>query len=272
MTTGSDWQGRVGDVWADEWQRTDRSFAGLAPALNAAILNAAPEAGLAIDIGCGAGATAIALAEARPGLTIEGVDLSPALIATASARGRSCANLAFRVGDSQALGARSAQLLFSRHGVMFFDDPVAAFASLRATLAPGGRLVFSCFRAPADNPWATLIGTGSADPAPGYVPGPFAFADADFVTELLRRGGWRDIATTPVDYAYIAGAGDDAVADACSFFSRVGPVSRALATAEPPARAQMLAALESALADRCRDNAVTFPAAAWIWTAANGDS
>ena len=69
------WRGSVGDVWSEEWRRTDRSFAGLARYLDATILAAAPAEGTAMDIGCGAGATSLALAEPRPDLTIVGTDI-----------------------------------------------------------------------------------------------------------------------------------------------------------------------------------------------------
>ena len=86
MTFANDWAGAVGDVWADEWQRTDRGFAAMTSHLDAAILAAAPQQGRAIDIGCGAGGTSIALAKARPGLTVTGIDLSSALVDTARSR------------------------------------------------------------------------------------------------------------------------------------------------------------------------------------------
>ena len=83
MTTNAEWAGRVGDVWAREWSRTDRSFANLTPHLNNAVLAAAPERGCAIDLGCGAGETSIALATARPDLDVTGVDVSEDLIEVA---------------------------------------------------------------------------------------------------------------------------------------------------------------------------------------------
>lgn len=184
MTTASDWSGTVGDIWAAEWRRTDRSFADLASHLNTAVFAAAPERGRAVDLGCGAGATSVALASARPDLTVTGIDLSPELVRVASSRGSALPNLSFATADIAADPARIAagvDLLFSRHGVMFFADPAAVFARLRAAANPGARIVFSCFRRASLNPWATALVsavTGSSPaPADGYAPGPFGFAD-----------------------------------------------------------------------------------------------
>ena len=271
MTDTFEWQGRVGDVWAAEWRRTDRSFSGLAPLLDAAILAVAPQTGNALDIGCGAGATSLALAAARPGLSITGVDLSEGLIAAAVARG-DAANLRLIVGDASAPPAVDGgyDLAVSRHGVMFFPDPVAAFTAIRARMAPGAPLVFSCFRAVAENPWAADVGAaaGSSPGASnGYAPGPFAFADPAFVGGILADAGWSDAAPQSVDFRYIAGGGEDPVADALDFLSRIGPAARALATLDDGERPAALARLR-ALLERNRDgDVVAFPAAAWIWSA-----
>lgn len=275
MTKATEWTGPVGDAWAHEWRRTDRSFAGLVPVLDAAILAAAPTGrGRAVDLGCGAGQTSIALAAARPDLSVIGVDASPDLIRVATDRARGLTNLRIvaadveREADKVAVGA---DLLLSRHGVMFFDDPATVFASLRRAAVPGARLVFSCFRVRSLNPWADALATAvtGAPPAPptGYAPGPFGFADADWVAAMLAGAGWTTDPPRTVDYDYVAGEGIDPIEDAASFFCRIGPVStaiRAAADADRPAmRHRLAAALEPyRLGDR-----IVFPAAAWIWSA-----
>ena len=93
MTTAYDWTGRIGDVWAAEWRRTDRSFTNLTPHLNAAILSGAtPQTRKIIDIGCGAGATSLATAQAIPTAQITGIDLSPTLIEIAKHRAKTSSN------------------------------------------------------------------------------------------------------------------------------------------------------------------------------------
>lgn len=276
MTEAVEWAGPVGDAWADEWRRTDRSFADLASHLDAAILTRAPDTGTAVDIGCGAGATSLALATACPALTVTGIDLSPALIAVAQQRAATAGlnNVRFIAVPVEAAVAGSApvDLFCSRHGVMFFADPVAGLATLHAAAAPGATLVFSCFRAPADNPWADevagAIRGGAPPPRPtGYAPGPFAFADPAFATATLRAAGWRPEPPAPVDFIYRAGGGATPIEDALSFFTRIGPAAPQLRAAAPDQREVMLARLRLVVAARATANAVDFPAAAWLFTA-----
>lgn len=274
MTTAPDWQARVGDVWAAEWRRTDRSFADLSRHLDAAILAVAPASGTAVDLGCGAGATSLALAAARPSVSVLGVDLSDALVGVAQQRAseQGTANTRFITGMVPAALTDAApfDMAVSRHGVMFFDEPASAFRGIAAALHPGAPLVFSCFRSAAENIWAAeaiaAIG-GTLDAPTGYAPGPFAFADRDVIHQLLANAGFTRIAITPVDYRYRAGAGDDPVEDAIDFFRRIGPVSRAIAAASEADRPALLDRLRVVLAERVVDGVVKFPAAAWIVTA-----
>ncbi len=277
MTSGSDWQTRVGRAWADEWRRTDRSFAGLTGHLLATI---ADQPGTRVlDIGCGAGELTLAVASARPEASVVGVDVSGDLIATAQARGECRA--VFHHGDAGQFvdPAGKPDLLISRHGVMFFADPPAVFRHLAGSAAPGARLVFSCFRDPAENPWAglfaPLFAPAPPEPAPpepapsepvlAFPPGPFAFADPAHVERCLT--GWCDIRFTPVDFRYVAGAGEDPVADAVGFFSRIGPAAARLAATDPAERGDVQANMAAILQDHLRDGEVAFPAAAWIVTA-----
>ncbi|TCP98781.1 methyltransferase family protein [Sphingomonas sp. PP-F2F-A104-K0414] len=111
MTTAYDWSGRIGDVWAEEWRRTDRSFTNLTPHLNAAILAAAtPKTRKIIDIGCGAGATSLATAQALPNATVTGIDLSPTLIEIARYRGRTASNASFECADITAAAPNHAPI------------------------------------------------------------------------------------------------------------------------------------------------------------------
>lgn len=273
MTEASDWTGGVGDVWAAEWRRTDRSFADLAPALDGAILAAAPAgSGRVLDIGCGAGATSLALAEARPDLAITGVDLSPGSLVVARHRAARLENLTFVEGDVIAAAGRLApvDLFVSRHGVMFFDDPVRGFAALHAAAAPDAALVFSCFRAPARNAWISEVVevvTGAPLAPRDDAPGPFAFADEARVARILADAGWVGATAVPVDYSYRAGEGDDPIADAVSFFSRIGPSAPILRTLLADQRDATLARIAEVCARHRHGDAVDFPAAAWIWSA-----
>ncbi len=273
MTTAYDWTGRIGDVWAAEWRRTDRSFTNLTPHLNAAILSAAtPRTRKIIDIGCGAGATTLATAKALPNATVTGIDLSPNLIEIAEHRGGTQPNAMFACADIAVAAPDLApiDLYVSRHGVMFFADPIAAFTTLAEGAAADATLVFSCFAGRAANRWATEIITatgGDVDAPASTAPGPFAFADPAYVASILENAGWRAAAPQRIDFAYRAGEGTDPVADAVDFFRRIGPAASAIRDAAPEERARHVARLTQ-VCDRYRSgDTVEFPAAAWIWTA-----
>jgi SAM-dependent methyltransferase len=271
-----EWAGRVGDVWATEQRRTDRTFEPVDKALVDAAVAAVE--GIAaphiLDVGCGAGTTSFSLAARLRDAGITGIDLSPALSGAATARAAALPDgIAGRCRFEQAdatvwAGGSGFDLLVSRHGVMFFDDPVAAFAHLRTLAKVGGRLAFSCFRSPKENDWvakfAHLMPGGAADP---HTPGPFAFADRDRVAAILADAGWRDARANALDFAYVAGAGDDPVADANDFFQRIGPVSRAIRELDDAGRETLRAALDEQVRAHHADGVVSFAAAAWIWEA-----
>lgn len=269
MTGAQEWQGRVGHNWAAEWERTDRSFAALTPHLLAAI-EAEPGRRI-VDIGCGAGELSIAVASTRADAQVTGVDISEELIVAARTRAGSLANLSFAVADAADWRAEGAapDLYVSRHGVMFFTDPPATFAHLSAMAAPGARMVFSCFRPASENTWAAeiarLLPPGKPVPAVDFPPGPFAFADPDHVRRCLK--GWRDITFMPLDFAYVAGSGSNPVADALSFFSRIGPAAAAIRTLPDQPRAAFERGLLELVQSRHVGGRVCFPAAAWLVTA-----
>lgn len=267
----SDWQGSVGIKWADEWRRTDRSFTGLTERLLARAR--AEPISHALDIGCGAGELSLALARSHPHAKMLGVDIGEALIAAAESRASNLANARFEVADAAAWTSDdfTPDLLLSRHGVMFFPDPVAAFANLKRNAAESARLIFSCFRSVEENPWALglegLLPIGASSPPQSMVPGPFAFADQGAVAAMLGAAGWTEIEFEAFDFAYIAGAGDDPVADATSYFLTIGPAARAAAEMSPLDRAEFLRRLDTFVSSHREGDLVAMLAGAWIVSA-----
>ncbi len=274
MTDRRDWEGRTGTKWAAEWRRTDRSFSGVTQHL----LGSARQGPVnrVIDVGCGAGELSLAIAREHAQARVVGIDVSEALIAAARVRGGQLRNVRFELADASAWSGAGYQpdLLISRHGVMFFSDPVAAFANLLAQAAPSGRLLFSCFRDRRENPWASriadLLPPGTASPLPLGAPGPFAFADKEYVDAILTGGGWRDITFEPLDFAYVAGSGGDPVSDALTYFLAIGPAAAAAAELESVERAKFIERLEEFLTAHRNGSIVALPAAAWIVSARAG--
>ena len=270
MTSGPEWQSRVGQNWAAMYRQTDRSFAGLTARLLERIERLPGDC--VLDVGCGAGEVALAVARSRPQAQVTGIDLSADLIAVARERAGQRSNVALAAADATSFVPDAPpDLIVSRHGVMFFADPVAGLGHLRQIAAPAAELVFSCFRGAAENPWASAVGgllSHSPPPPPAdYAPGPFAFADTDFVRGVLSEAGWQDIGFEAVDYAYVAGQGDDPVADAEAFFARIGPFAQALRSASVDQQEGLRQRLRALLARYVNGDLVVFPAAAWIVSA-----
>ena len=271
MTDAFEWQGKVGDSWAAEWRRTDRSFAPLNEALVREVTKTGGESLRIVDIGCGAGATSLALARAIPRAAIRGIDLSTSLIDRARERGAGLPQCSFEVADASCWRDPDfvPDLLVSRHGIMFFDDPVAAFFNLCNAAAPGALLVFSCFRSRAENDWAGKIASllPTTLPDPGTTTGPFAFADEARVSTILASAGWTSASAQAVDFVYTAGTGADPVGDAVDFFSHIGPAAPVIRSLKGEERSDFLTRLRDVASAHLAQDTVRFGAAAWIWTA-----
>ncbi|OCC23048.1 hypothetical protein MB02_12775 [Croceicoccus estronivorus] len=270
MATTMEWRDETGKAWAQLYSVTDRAFAGLTQRLLERL--AALPGDSILDIGCGAGELSLALARARPHAQIVGVDVSDDLVDAARTRGSQRFNARFEKCDAarwEPGESARPDLLVSRHGVMFFDDPVGAFTHLQDIAAADAHLTFSCFRSPAGNPWASEAARvlDLAPPADPYAPGPFAFADEERVRSILSKAGWRDIVLEPVDFAFVTGVGDDPVADSMQFYRHIGPASRAMKQQDEISQAVTLAKLEKWLRERRAADILAFPAQAWIVSA-----
>ncbi|HEU5055026.1 MAG TPA: hypothetical protein VFU21_00815, partial [Kofleriaceae bacterium] len=154
-------------------------------------------------------------------------------------------------------------------GVMFFEDPVAAFRNLRAALAPGGRMVFVCWRALGENPWASAPLAAARDLLPPmeavdpHAPGPFAFADRERLGAILSGAGFAEVSITAHDDHMHTGA---TVEDATDCAMMVGPLSRALAVAGDEVRAAVRPRVMAAISPFVSPRGVAAPAGVWLVT------
>ncbi|PZN93414.1 MAG: SAM-dependent methyltransferase [Alphaproteobacteria bacterium] len=269
------WNGKVGETWVRMQERMDLA---LTPVTAALLSLAAPQPGEhALDVGCGSGETTLALSGAvgDDGLAI-GIDISEPLLARARERAEELLSEAdFRTADAATFDdeADGFDLVVSRFGVMFFADPVAAFANLFRLACPGARLCFACWQPPSENLWATLPLQLLADvlppqpPADPHAPGPFAFADPEHTGAILAAAGWQDIAFHAMPFAMVMGTGDDPVAAAVQFALRIGPAARAVREAGPAAEAVAKERLAAAYAGHLAAGEVALPAAIWLVSA-----
>jgi SAM-dependent methyltransferase len=276
MSNAFDWAARSGDAWAARWRDTDRALSGLAPPLQETIAAAAPSGPFtAFDVGCGPGSTTLGLAQARPDARIVACDLSPALVEVARERLRDFRLVDVVLADAQQVALERApfDLIYSRHGVMFFADPFAAFADLRRAATDGCKLVFSCFQDWSANPWASQLASAAAGrqlPPPGREPSGFAFADPDYVRDILHSGGWREAEVESVGFAYIPGEGDFAVEQAVAFLSEIGPASNVVRELAGEQREEAVQRMRVIVQQHFNGTRVEFDAAASIWAATAG--
>lgn len=274
------WNGEAGRKWAEK----DQMMASmLGPIARDLLAHCEPgEARAVLDIGCGGGSETLLLAERlEAGARVLGVDVSAPLLDVARQRLAAAGELAVTVDFLRADAASHAfepdawDFLFSRFGVMFFDNPVAAFANLRAALAPGGRLAFCCWQRLEDNPW-TLVPLRAAlehlpppePPAPG-APGPFAFADRERIGRVLRDAGFADISIQHQDVTMSWGSGGE-LAQTTRELLNIGPVGRLLADRDESMRGRVYASAAEALAPYYADGRLSLPGATWFVTARRG--
>lgn len=282
MTTASNadqiayWNADAGQRWKAFTDQTDALFAPMAAA---AIDHARPRAGdRVLDIGCGCGATTLALA-ARVGAAgrVTGLDVSRVMqdVAAQRVRARALTNVELILGDASVvdLPEHAYDLLFSQFGVMFFADPAATFGHLRNALKPSGRLTFSCWRPTPQNPWFAIPAAAAkphlppGPPPNPEGPGPLSFADPDRVRKILTAAGFTGIEIVPCDTPLKLGADLDA---AVTLVSRVGIAARGLETAEAAARSAATAAIRDALRETLTPAGVVLTSGTWLVSAKSG--
>ena len=201
---GEDWAGEMGARWLASLDRFEGMIAPIGKAL---LAQAAYQPGeRVLDLGCGGGATTLAIAQAvGPEGAALGLDIAPMLIERASARAAAAGSAArFVCADAATatLGEPPFDRLFSRFGSMFFEAPIPAFANLRTMLAPGARIDLAVWANPRDNAWMMeMMGVVRAHvevpPAVPRAPGPFAFEDLGYLEEVLTGAGFTGFEVAP---------------------------------------------------------------------------
>jgi SAM-dependent methyltransferase len=260
------WNGAGGQAWVDSQALLDALFAPL----EALLLEGLGAGERVLDIGCGTGATTLAVArrQAASGGSCVGIDLSAPMVALAQERAaREGSRARFVCADAQTHPFAHAGFdrLISRFGVMFFADPQAAFANLRRAASDGARLRLIAWRSAAENPFMTTAERAAAPWLPELpvrrpgAPGQFAFAEAQRVRELLAQSGWQDVEIRPLDVPL--SMPEPALVP---YLSRLGPVGIALQALEEGARAALVERLRAAFEPFVQGERVEFEAACWL--------
>jgi SAM-dependent methyltransferase len=264
---------KAGEAWARLQDRTD---ALIDPLGRVAIERLGVGAGeRVLDVGCGCGQTLLQLAElAGPSGHVLGVDISPPMLARAGERVAGRPTIALALGDAQtyAFAPGTFDAVYSRFGVMFFDDPDAAFGNLRAAARSGGRLSFVCWQDLSRNPWAArplgavmrlLPASAMPDMLREGRPGPFFMSEPARVRAILGAAGWKDVSVEAVDIPLQLG-GATTLDEAVDYSLQIGPAARAMAEAPEALKPELEAALREALAPFVSARGVIMDGAAFV--------
>ena len=270
------WNGASGQYWIEHRERHLAEHQNLTPHLfrSAAIVRGEQ----VLDVGCGCGDTTIIAARAagdgpplerpsRAGSAV-GLDLSAPMPAVARhlATRAGVANARFVRGDAQACPLRHAtfDIVLSNFGVMFFDDPRAAFAGLAAATRPHGRLAFLCWQDDTQNEVFTIplraFGAHTRLPRPSASD---LFVDPQQISELLSGSGWEDVRVGSVNEP--AWVGSD-VKDVMSYIRGMPAIRTLAADLDPIMSARVLTAIEEQYDARQRPDGIWVHAAAWLVT------
>ena len=260
------WNNKAGKTWTELQERTDQLLNPFSQeAIAVAKINPSESV---IDVGCGCGATSLAISEL--GAEVTGVDVSIPMLNLARERSK---NVSFIEADASTYqSSKKFDLVFSRFGVMFFADPYKAFANLHSLSAGDGRLAFVCWQSPKNNPWMAIPGQvvrsflpeNETQPDP-KAPGPFAFADPIYLKDILIKTGFKDpIVADFKSQLHVA----DSIEEAVFFQTKIGPGARILAEVDDPALTkEAMDAMADSLTPYQTEKGVYMEGAVWIVTA-----
>jgi SAM-dependent methyltransferase len=261
------WNGPAGRAWVETQDLLDQMFKPFENLLLETV--SAVPADSVLDVGCGTGGTTLAIARTLGGRGhCVGIDISEPMIAAARNRAqRESAPASFVVADAEGhpFEPASFDLIISRLGVMFFDDPVRAFANLRRAAKDGAELRFIAWRSAAENPFMTTAERAAAPLLPNLparrpgAPGQFAFADRRRVCTILEESGWAEIDIRPIDVACALPE-----KELVRYLSRLGPVGLILQEADNQTRAQVIETVRPAFDPYVQGADVRFTAACWM--------
>ena len=260
------WNGPAGAAWIQSQALLERLF----EPFETVLAQVAPRGARAdvLDVGCGTGATTLAMARhLAEGSRVVGADISAPMIAMARHRAvQERTRARFIVADAQRhrFDPASFDAVVSRFGVMFFDDPVADFANLRVATRPGGALHGLTWRSAHDNPFMITAERAAAPlidlpPRVPDGPGQFAFADPDRVQAWLAHAGWRDVTLQPVDVACVMSTDE-----LSTYVRQLGPLGTRLAREDQATRERIVQAVRAAFDPFVQAGQVRFTAACWL--------
>jgi SAM-dependent methyltransferase len=270
------WDQTAGPRWVAMQDSLDRLIGPLGVE---ARRRGAPSAGESVlDVGCGCGQTLLELAEdVGESGSVTGVDVSSPMVARANERAADGGfkNIEAFVADAQVYDFEPGayDLAYSRFGVMFFDDPLAALGNLGRAIEGGGRMSFVCWQAITENPWmfeptrAAMAHVAVEAPTDPHAPGPFAFADRERLLGLLTGAGFGDVLVEPFEVEMEVGGGAE-LDQTVEFMLQMGPAAQAVREADAQAAKAARGAVREALEPYySAERGVIMPGRSWIVSA-----
>ena len=268
------WSGKGGDYWVVKQNEMDimlnplgeKALAKLDLKSNSKVL----------DVGCGCGATTLEIAKKVSDGTVTGLDISVPMLdqAKSEASIQGISNVDFRVVDVQVeqLASKEYDYVYSRFGVMFFEDPFEAFRNISSSVKEGGKLSFVCWQDPYLNPWQSLsiqVIRGYLDipSPPPRSPGPFAFQEKDYVKDILEQSGFPNISLddNQEDITMFAGK---SLQEASEDYLAINPVVTEMLKDSPDSlKAKIVESLKEAFSEYHKGDGLLFPSATWIVSA-----
>lgn len=272
------WNGEGGEKWLRFQGNIENGFYHFGQeAIAAAVLELGE---YVLDIGCGWGNTSFEIAWAvGPFGGVKGIDISDIILNQTLDRERSAIryNVDFECADAQSYSfeQKSFDVVYSRFGVMFFNNPVEAFKNIRNALKPSGRMSFICWQPIDANEWVSLPLSIAAKyvplpPKPNpAAPGGFSFGDPNRVKSILKNAGFVDIEITRFNTTFNVGKNID---EAVTFLTHIGPASSIFEDSDIDEldKINFTTELQDKLMFYKNEKGVELGAATWIVTARNG--
>ena len=267
------WNGPGGEHWVTHADRHDRALGAYGDEVLAAA--GVVEIDRVLDVGCGTGAMTRAAARLATAGSALGVDIGLPMVEDArarTARDGGPPNVAFEQADAQVhpFGVDAFDLVISRFGVMFFEDPAAAFSNLRRAVGAGGRLAFACWRPVEVNEWIVVPMSGLVAvlgapdlPGPGE-PGPFSLDDPDRVRSLLHGAGFAGVELDEFSHPMWLGRDVD---DTANYMRGQSMARRMFENRPADVVDAAMASLRAAVEPHVSADGVALGASAWIVTA-----
>ncbi|MBQ23963.1 class I SAM-dependent methyltransferase [Alcanivorax sp.] len=262
------WKSVGGRNWVESQRLIDHLFKPIEGLLAKAVECQSPQR--VLDIGCGTGGTTRAISRyTRSEGQATGVDISEVMIEAArqamKKNGAEKAGAEFICADAQTFdfGESQYDMLVSRFGIMFFEDPIKAFQNLRRAAAKDAPGLFVAWRSPQENPFMTAAARAAKSmvtlpqQAPD-APGQFAFADAKRVESILDSAGWNHISIEPLDFECTFPE-----SKLVGYFTRLGPLGRVFPDLDEKTQARLITVVRDAFEPFVFGDTVKFNAACW---------